>query len=181
VDFSSRLNFLYRAVDDAQSTIRFLDTKAAFCVTLLSAMAAGAIQVSANNHLPAHRISFFLFLGFLTLALLFCLRVIFPVIKPHSAPSPDAERPMPKYFIHQHTDHHWLRHTFKSSVEDVLADDHASYIATLSGATDADLLISMCDELLMISLVRQIKSDRLRTAMFSLIPVILCFMAVMVS
>jgi hypothetical protein len=167
-NYSSRLNFLYKAVDDTQSTIRFLDTKAAFCVTLLSAMVAGATQSSAYNHLSVHRASFIGFLGFVVLSLLCSLRVIFPVIKPHTEPLEIADRTLPKYFVHQHRDHHWLRHTFRNSVNDVLAEDLASYIETMSSATDADLMLSMCDELMMISLVRQI-------------PVTLCFVAVMLG
>ena len=36
LEHSSRLEFLYKAVEDTQNTIRFIDTKAAFFVTLLS-------------------------------------------------------------------------------------------------------------------------------------------------
>ena len=179
-DYSSRLNFLYRAVDDTQNTIRFIDTKAAFCVTLLSGMVVGALQTGPSHPSPLHRILYFVFLASVGLSLLICLRVIFPLIKPHSAPSTDPSRVLPKYFIHQGRDHHWLRHTFSSAVENVLADDHASYTAALSAASDAELVSSMCDELLMVSLIRQIKSDRMHAAIFSLILAILCFMAVMV-
>lgn len=180
-EFSSRLEFLYRAVEDTQNTIRFIDTKAAFCVTLLSGMVVGALQGGPSSPSPLHRISFFVFLGAVGLSLLVCMRVIFPVIKPHSAPCSDPGRELPKYFIHQAKGHHWLRHTFSNTVDDVLVDDHASYTAALSAATDADLLTSMCDELLMVSLIRQIKSDRLRTAMYSLVLAIVCFMGVMIT
>ena len=179
--FSSRLEFLYKAVDDTQNTIRFIDTKAAFCVTLLSAMVVGVLQSVPVHPSQLHRISFFVFLACVGLCLLVCLRVIFPVIKPHSAPSPDHARVLPKYFIHQQKGHHWIRHTVSDSVDDVLADDHASYTAALSAATDADLLIAMCDELLMVSLIRQIKSDRMHAAIFSLILAIAGFMAVMIT
>jgi hypothetical protein len=39
----------------------------------------------------------------------------------------------------------------------------------------------MCDELLMVSLIRQIKSDRMHAAIFSLILAIAGFMAVMIT
>ena len=109
------------------------------------------------------------------------MRVIFPVIKPHSAPSPHAHRPLPKFFVHQHRGHHWLRHTFSNSVDDVLCDDHNSYTRALSASTDEDLVTAMCDELLMVSLIRQIKSDRLHTAMYSLVGGVFLFVALMVS
>jgi hypothetical protein len=44
MEYNSRLEFLYRAVKDTQNTIRFIDTKAAFCVMLLSGMAAAVLQ-----------------------------------------------------------------------------------------------------------------------------------------
>jgi hypothetical protein len=179
-DFSSRLEFLFKAVEDTQATIRFIDTKAAFCVTLLSGMVAGAIETSHGVHAGIQRIVFALFLASVGVSLLICLRVIFPVIKPHSAAAADATRALPKFFIHQGRGHHWIRHTFSNSVDDVLADNHASYLAAISAATDVDLITSMSDELLMVSLIRQIKSDRLHTAMFSLVAAIALFLAVMI-
>jgi hypothetical protein len=181
VDFTSRLDFLYKAVDDTQNTIRFIDTKAAFCVTLLSCMVAGSLQLGASHPSTIHRISFVMFLGAVSLSLIICMRVIFPVVKPQTATSVEHGRALPKFFIHHQEGHHWIRHTFSKSVGDVLVDDHASYTATLSAATDADLFASMCDELLMVSLIRQIKSDRLQSALLPLFATVFCFMAVMVS
>src|SRR5271170_6829439 len=161
-EFSSRLEFLYRAVEDTQQTIRFIDTKAAFCVTLLSGMVAGTLQLSSTAHHSAtHDVLMVVFLAAVGLSLLICMRVIFPVIKPPSAPPHSSGRAIPKFFIHQHKGHHWLRHTFSNSVRNVLVEDHASYTGSLTAATDADLVTAMCDELLMVSLIRQIKSDRL--------------------
>lgn len=48
--YTSRLEFLFKVVEDTQNTIRFLDTKAAFCVTLLTAMMAAAFQFSSAHH-----------------------------------------------------------------------------------------------------------------------------------
>ena len=142
LEHSSRLEFLYKAVEDTQNTIRFIDTKAAFCVTLLSGMAAGVLQ---GHH------------------------------------TPHTDRTVPKFFISHHPSHHWIRHTLSSSVNDVLCEDRTSYTAALFGAADEDLLHAMCDEVLMISLIRQIKSDRLHAAMYSLAGTIVVFAAVMLS
>ena len=76
----NRLHFLYQVVEDTQNTIRFIDTKAVFCVTLLSGMAAVVLQrphVTELDHilLPG-------FLAIIVLSLLVCMRVIFPTIKP---------------------------------------------------------------------------------------------------
>jgi hypothetical protein len=181
VDYTSRLYFLYKAVDDTQNSIRFIDTKAAFCVTLLSGMVAVALRTGSDHVTKLHRIAVILFLVSVALTLLICLRVIFPVIKPPNAPSPGTGRSLPKYFIPHRKEHRWRRHIFSGSVENVLADDHRSYSAALLSANDADIFLSMCDELLMVSLIRQIKSDRLQAAMFLLVLAIVFFFAAMAS
>jgi hypothetical protein len=181
LEHSSRLEFLYKAVEDTQNTIRFIDTKAAFCVTLLSGMAAGVLQGHRDPHSDVQKALLGVFLAAVALSLLVCLRVIFPVIKPHSDHSLHTTRTIPKFFISHHRSHHWIRHTFNSSLDDVLCEDRGSYTASLSGAEDQDLLLAMCDEVLMISLIRQIKSDRLHAAMYSLTGTIVLFGAVMLS
>jgi hypothetical protein len=181
LEHSSRLEFLYKAVEDTQNTIRFIDTKAAFCVTLLSGMAAGVLQGHREPHTGLQKVLLAVFLLAVAFSLMVCLRVIFPVIKPHSDSTPHTDRTVPKFFISHHSSHHWIRHTLSSSVDDVLCEDRSSYTATLFGAADEDLLHAMCDEVLMISLIRQIKSDRLHAAMYSLAGTIVVFAAVMLS
>jgi hypothetical protein len=183
LEFASRLEFLQKAVEDTQETIRFLDTKAAFCVTLLSAMVAGVLEPSHTHeaHTHAHEFLLPLFIAIVGLSLVINLRVIFPVIKPPSTPPRHTARPLPKFFVGQHRAHHWLRHTFSSNVANVLSEDFASYISAFEAATDPDLLHAMCDEVLMVSLIRQIKADRLRLAMYSLAAAIVVFCATMMS
>ena len=172
----SRLTFLYRVVEDTQGTIRFLDTKAAFCVPLLSAMVAGALQrpsVDVTHHDHA------LFVAFMigtTLTLLVCMRVIFPTIKPSNSLFGSRG---PKFYVGHNKAHHWILHTIRDNVGDVLSETHDSYVAVMKAADDNDLLNSMCDEVLMVALIRQVKSDRLHTALFCLTGTVFLFMAVM--
>jgi hypothetical protein len=177
--YDSRLMFLYMAVQDVQSTIRFLDTKAGFCVTLISAMGAVLLQHHRPSNTHVETVLLSAFIGSIAVALLSCMRVIFPVIKPHSDHSQHTVRTIPKFFISQHPTHHWLRHTLSNSMDDVLCEDRSSYTATMMGASDDDLLISMCDEMVVISLIRQIKSDRLHTVMYTLGAEIALFAAIM--
>ena len=179
-EYSERITFLYKIVEDTQNTVRFLDTKAAFCVTLFSGMGAGVLE----HHAPEtalHRALFAAFLVSAVVGLLICMRVIFPVIKPMKSPPAEHGRPLPKFFVHSHHEHHWLRHTLSNSVDNVLCEDHDTYTASVLGANDHDLLLTMCDEVLMISLVRQIKSDRMHTAMYFLAFGVLLFGAVMLT
>jgi hypothetical protein len=181
MEHSTRLEFLYKAVEDTQNTIRFIDTKAAFCVTLLSGMAAGVLQGHREPHTDLQKVLLAVFVAAVAVSLLVCLRVIFPVIKPHSDHSLHTTRTIPKFFISHHRTHHWIRHTLRSQVDDVLCEDRGSYTAALTGAEDQDLLLAMCDEVVMISLIRQIKSDRLHAAMYMLAGTIVMFGAVMLS
>jgi hypothetical protein len=181
-DVKSRLEFLYRATDDTQETIRFIDTKAAFCVTLVSGMVAVTFQTTLDRHHYWFRPYLLgLFLAIVVLAIIVCLRVIFPVVKPPSPPAHHSPRKLPKFYIFQAKGHHWLRHTFSNDVKDVLIDDHETLTAVMTHARDSDLVIAMCDELLMVSLIRQIKQDRLRTAMYALVGTIGMFLAVTIS
>lgn len=181
IKYDSRLMFLYMAVQDTQSTIRFLDTKAGFCVTLISAMGAVLLQHHHSPDTALEKALLSVFIAAIAIALLSCMRVIFPVIKPHSDHSQHTSRTIPKFFVSQHPSHHWLRHTLSNSVDDVLCEDRASYTTAMTGASDDDLLISMCDEMVLISLIRQIKSDRLHTVMYTLAAEIALFAAIMLS
>jgi len=172
-EYFSRLEFLYKIVEDTQGTIRFIDTKAAFCVTLLSAMVAGAFQFShrVTSGGPLHRALLTAFIVAVALCLLVCLRVIFPVIKPQGSSAAQAGLPAqgPKFFIGHNKQWHWVEHTIRNRIGEILSENHASYVAALESASDRDLLTSMCDEVLMLSTIRQIKSDRLHAAILLLV------------
>ena len=172
----NRLHFLYKVVEDTQGTIRFLDTKAAFCVTLLSGMAFVILQRPVIT--ATHRILLSCFLAAVIVSLLVCLRVIFPTIKPSgSFGMPHA----PKFYVGHNKAHHWLLHTIANPVDDVLSESHRSYLEAISTASDQDLLTSVVDATLMLALIRQLKSDRLHAAMFCLMTSVLLFAAVVLS
>lgn len=177
MEFSSRLEFLYKVVEDTQETIRFLDTKAAFCVTLLSGMVAGVLQHPLGKGRIPH-VVFVVFMAMVVVCLLVCLRVIFPTIKPAGSM---AQARGPKFFIGHNRAHHWLLHTVRNKVEAVLSETHDSYVKAFHESSDQDLVSAMCDEVLMISLIRQVKGDRLHAAMFCLTGTVLCFAVLMVS
>jgi hypothetical protein len=176
-DLSTRLEFLYKIVEDTQSTIRFIDTKAVFCVTLLLGMVAAALQIPHTSaHLP-DRVLFSGFMIVVAAALLICLRVIFPTIKAHDL---KLESRGPHFFIGQNHRHQWILHTLRNRVDNVLNESLDSYLTKVAAASDFDLLSSMCDEVLMISLVRQVKSDRLHAAMLSVAGALLFLVAYVV-
>ncbi len=164
-DYTSRLLFLSNVVADVQNTIRFLDTKAAFCVTLLTAMMAAAFQFSEphQRYPHAHLVLLGIF-GVVTLGCLsVCLRVIFPTVHVQGsfALTQFAE---PPFFLVPSRHRPRLRDTLGNRLPQGLETSHATYTASMLSATDADLVRSMCDEVVTISFLRQVKSERLHLA-----------------
>ncbi len=163
--YTSRLEFLYKVVEDTQNTIRFLDTKAAFCVTLMTAMMAAAFQFSSAHHRFPHAHFFLLgvFAAITLVCLSICVRVIFPTVHLQgrfSGSSPAG----PAFFLVPKQQRHRLRDTLGNQPPEGLETTHATYLASVMAASDADLLSSMCDEVVTISFLRQVKSDRLHLA-----------------
>lgn len=166
-EHSSRLEFLYRIVADAQETIRFLDTKAGFCVTLLTAMMAAAFGPLArtSHHGQLHTIALGVFAVATLLTLAMCLRVIFPTIHLQGTFSATGSA-SPAFFLP-----HGARKPLQSvwtSNSYPLGVTHDDYTASVIAAGDMDLIRSMCDEVVIVSAIRQLKSDRLHAAILGL-------------
>jgi len=175
-EYSTRLEFLYRIVVDAQETIRFLDTKAAFCVTLLTAMMAAAFGPLAQIHHAhqLHTIALGIFAAAALLTLALCLKVIFPTVHLQGAFSATGPA-SPAFFLpHRHSRFRVLRSVWKAS-GNPLSVSHDGYQASVVNARDIDLVRSMCDEVITVSALRQVKSDRLRAAILGLTAAVLFF------
>jgi hypothetical protein len=175
-EYSSRLEFLYKVVEDTQNTIRFLDTKAAFCVTLQTAMMAAAFQLSSRHHyLPRTHL---IFLGIFAVLTLFCIsicvRVIFPTVHLQGSLS-GAGHAGPTFFLVPRRERHRLRDTLGNQPPKGLEAAHAAYFDSVIGAQDPELVRSMCDEVVTISFLRQVKSDRLHLAIQFLAVTVLAF------
>lgn len=161
-DYTSRLFFLYNVVIDVQGTIRFLDTKAAFCVTLLTAMMAAAFQFSPSHPRFPHAHLFFLtiFAVCTLVCVSICVRVIFPTVHLQGSFSATGATE-PPFFLVPKRERHKLRDILGNRPPVGLEATHAAYLASIMAATDADLVRSMSDEAVTISVLRQVKSDRL--------------------
>lgn len=174
-DFDTRIHFLHWVIDDTQDTVRFLDTKAAFCVTLFS----GMVAVSLEHPLHAGRLVHVLFGIFITLAgcgLLCSLRVIFPTIRPHSGNGPRAGL---KFFIGAVRGNRWLHHTLSNPRENIVTESHASYAQRVLASDEHEVISSMAETAVTLAFIRQLKSDRLHTAMYCLALAILLFAVIL--
>lgn len=175
-EYSTRLEFLYRIVTDSQETIRFLDTKAAFCVTLLTAMMAAAFGPLAQMHRfhQVHAVALGVFAATTLLTLALCLKVIFPTV--HLQGTFSATGPAsPTFFLpHKRSRYRIVRSVWNAG-EYPLSIPHDQYQASVVGAHDIDLVHSMCDEVITVSVLRQVKSDRLRAAILGLMLAVFFF------
>lgn len=175
-NFYNRLWFLFQTINDTQETVRFLDTKAGFCVTLLSGMAAVTLQHQGNRPV-IHSILFALFMATEVCSILVCLRVIFPTVRPHI----DSKAPAkPAFYVGHNKAHHWILHTITNPQDNILSESKATYLKSMEHATDRNLMSSLCDTVLTLAYIRQIKSDRIHAAMFCLIASVCLFAAIMI-
>jgi hypothetical protein len=167
-EFESRLQFLYSVVKDTQETIRFLDTKAGFCVTLLTAMMAvtfGPLSRGVHGGRTHHGLlAVFAVSTLFTMAM--CLRVIFPTIHLQGKFSPNGP-PAPSFFLPHKRNRSVVRAMWGAGTNP-LAVTHDTYLADLLKADDTDLVRSMSDEVIVVSAIRQLKADRLQVAIVSL-------------
>jgi hypothetical protein len=175
-EYTTRLDFLYRSVSDAQETIRFLDTKAAFCVTLLSAMMAAAFTSVAQNHHPhsLHWMALAIFAVTTLLTLALCLKVIFPTIHSQGAFSATGLA-SPAFFLPHKKSRHRLLKSLWNTTSYPLGVTHDEHRESVVNASDMDLVHSMCDEVITVSVLRQVKSDRLRLAIVGLMLAVFFF------
>jgi hypothetical protein len=165
-DTSHQLQFLYKSLDDNQSLIRFVEAKAAFAVALLSAM-AGKILADLGSYFPwadqpLARQSLVLAFGFFALvAGLLVALIVFPVVNPTQSTRllPHAG---PKFFIFELSPKRWRRFLSRSPNYSMLAEEHENYLREVANADSRLLLRVISAEVLKVSYIRQIKTERLR-------------------
>jgi len=128
-------------------------------------MTAAAFQFSSSHHrFPQTHLFFLGIFGLFALACLsVCVRVIFPTVHLQGSFSVTGASE-PPFFLVPKRQRHSLRDTLGNQPPEGLESTHATYLASMMAATDADLVRSMCDEVVTISFLRQVKSDRLHLA-----------------
>lgn len=176
-DYGRAIEFAYAVVKDTQDTIRFLDTKAAFSVTLLTAALAVILQLPATRFQSVH----WLLVVFLTVvgaSLLLFLRVISPTIRPPRR-HVMALSGGPRFYVGPGAKNHRLRHALSSPTGNILSETHESYLESLLRAGEPELLSSLSATITTLSVIRQVKSDRLHVALFGLVLGFLLFAVLM--
>lgn len=185
IDRAQQLTFLYKALDDNQNLIKFLDAKAAFAVALLSAM-IGKILSDFGAYFPWNGQSHYrqlLVLGFAVSAIIAVVLVgliVFPTINPalNTSLLPPSG---PLFFITQFDPKKWRRIFSRSPKCSRLAQTHSDYLTQITAADNELLLQIVSGEVLKVSYIRQIKADRFKALAISLVICSILFSLLLVS
>lgn len=163
-DTVQKLAFLYKIIDDNQATIRFLDTKAAFGIALLGAMIGKVLDreqlIAFVNH---GALIFLIFIAFAVLIIISAVigfRTVFPTVNPKDNVSfPDNLEP--KFFIAKFKPNRFLRYFSSNKRFAMLETTHSAYCDALGQANVENLMKIAAAEVLKLSFIRQLKTDRL--------------------
>lgn len=177
------LTFLYKIIDDNQATIRFLDTKAAFGIAILGAIVSKLLdtdQISAcRSHGIVALVAATVLFVLVTLSAFLGFRTIFQVINPAANVSfPDNLEP--KFFIFEFRRRGILRLFSSSKRFSTLKTTYAEYSTALDRATARELEAVTVAEVLKLSFIRQLKTDRLQWFTRTMIATVILFVAVMI-
>jgi hypothetical protein len=163
-DTVQKLAFLYKIIDDNQATIRFLDTKAAFGIALLGAIIGKVLDREQLIAFVTHGILILLiFIAFAVLVIISAVigfRTVFPTVDPKdNVTFPDNLEP--KFFIANFKPKGFLRYFSSNKKFAMLATTHAAYCSALEKANAENLMKIAAAEVLKLSFIRQLKTDRL--------------------
>lgn len=175
-------SFLYKALDDAQSTIRSLDTKAGVGVVVLGAMLGRVLehdQLAAIRSAGPYSAAIAAIFALLAVsAAVLAFRTVFPMINPAANVSlPDGLRPA--FFVTKLQPCGFCR-LFSSDPRFArLSETHESYSAQLVNATEDSIEKTLAAEVLKVSFIRQMKTDRLVAFAKVLIATVIVFTALL--
>jgi len=173
--------FLYKVIDDNQSIIRFLDTKAAFGIAVLGAIVGKVLDtdqlVACKSHGLVVIIISIIFALLVILSAVLGYKTIFPTINPAKNVSfPDDLEP--KFFIHEFSRKSVLRLFSSSNRFSMLRTTHADYCAALKQSTVENLESIVAAEVLKLSFIRQLKIERLNWFAKVLVVTVIFFLTV---
>ena len=176
------LTFLYKIIDDNQATIRFLDTKAAFGIAILGAIVSKLLDPDQINACRSHGAIAMIVSAVLILLVVLSaflgFRTIFPVINPAANVSfPDDLQP--KFLIFEFGRKSILRLFSSSKRFSTLKTTYAEYSAAVERATVRELEAVTTAEVLKLSFIRQLKTDRLQWFTKTMIATVILFVSVM--
>jgi uncharacterized protein YpmS len=176
----TKISFLTEAISDAQEIIRFIETKTGIVVTITGAYLVVIFTDTENiiKYISYYNCWFFLFLTLFIFNLIACLIVIVRIIKPSSDPNKNIElggvsKPSLQFYI---APNNYSRlHQFRNTNNHKLETSFSKYKVELQSAGLTEILDSLTMELLKVSFIRNIKSDRFKFLIWLMISTTACF------
>lgn len=183
-DISQKLAFLYKIIDDNQATIRFLDTKAAFGIAVLGAMIGKVLDrdqlIGFESHGPLVLCGSIVFGLLMILSVSLGFKTVFPTINPAQNVSfPDDLDP--KFFIFKLKPKKFWRLFSGNKKYATLETTHSGYCESLARAVPETLQSIAAAEVLKLSFIRQLKTDRLSAFSKSLVFTVVAFIIVILA
>lgn len=169
----NKINFLITAIADAQELIRFIDTKTTVVITILSAYIVAFFSVLdtiiANFSLYGNGFIFslFVFLILLILTILITVRIIKPTNNPveNIKLGDDTNIPSLQFYISPNDYSKGIFFAFCNSNKFKLSETLKGYLSELK---EKEIIASLSFELLKVSYIRNVKSDRFNTLLWFL-------------
>ena len=184
-DRSHVLAFLYKIIDDSQATIRFLDTKAGFGIAVLGTKVGKALldhdELAGFGSRGLLVLSLAVVFGLIVIvAAVLGFKTVFPTVNPaRNVSFPDDLEP--KFFISKMSCCRFLRLFSGDKKFAMLEETHARYCGALRDATAEKLESILAAEVLKLSFIRQMKTDRLAWFAKALTAAVVLFTALMLS
>ena len=163
-----KIEFLYAAIADAQELIKFIDTKTAVVIGVVTAFVIGLFSCYTNVLLYACSFSccFWVLLCFVLVFLLLSIWTILKIIKPINNPKDnihlDDTDNLPLNFYIPSNKYSNVLFPFFNSRNSKLSENFKSYIEKLKNISDNDIVNILTYELFKISYIRNIKNDRFK-------------------
>jgi len=160
-------DFLYKAIDDAQSITRQLDSKAAVSLVpvgfILNKLITAYLEVPKGCvSLTCWKLDLIAICAFSTLVASFlAFRVLFPLVDPvdHVHAVPGLQ---PAFFLGKLEPLHWRAWFSGKSRNSMLSNKHSEYLLALSVADEERIKSVLIGELLKVSFIRNLKMYRLK-------------------
>ena len=178
-NIKSKFDFLYKAIDDTQNTIRFSDTKALAVIGFWTLIINTVISTRADwlaliDKLDNFNKSIFvifalLIIGCFLRSIWLAYLTLVPMISPKSQVSYDGVETKDIFFLHQTTPNLKGKYLYNNYEDLKLTSKVSNYLEEINGSSENDLVCELVSELHKVSLIRGYKVQRVNFAIKSII------------
>lgn len=180
MDKNSQISFLVEAISDAQDIIKFIEAKTGIAITIVGAFTVVLFTNVSNIVKYYQYYSHWLFFSLVLFGIGFlaCLILVTLIIKPGSNPRDNINfggepEPTLRFFLapNQNTELFPLQGKKKH----ILSIDFKTYLHSVTNADEGKIIKSLTLELMKVSFIRNLKSDRLKVLIWVMLATTIIF------